>query len=471
MTTNPENVQLKEIADEVDKVVAQVSAPEADSAPVDDTPTTDPMAILENIDLKSLSDVQLVQFLQHKEYLRQKQRYDRAQNKAKLVDKEHKFWNTQPVLPLSEEVVDFNGPIDDKTTVDQVRKEPFNMPPGFEWCTLDITDPVQAQEMYKLLNENYVEDDDCMFRFDYSIPFLQWALTQPGYVRDWLVGVRNAKTKVLMGCITAIPVDVRVYDSVRPMAEINFLCVHKKLRTKRLAPVLIKEITRRVNLLDRWQAVYTAGVVLPKPVGRCRYYHRSLNPKKLIEVRFSSLPPRTTLANHIKSLKLPNRPVHPLRPMTREDVPAVHKLLQTYLANKAKLAQVFTEEDVEHNLLPRKEVVSSYVLEGADGKITDLCSFYYLPSTVIGNPLHDKLNAVYSYYNVATSIGMEDLMKDLLILARNEGADVFNALDLMENEPVFSSLQFGAGDGWLQYYVYNWKCPTMTASDIGIVLL
>ena len=48
--------------------------------------------------------------------------------------------------------------------------------------------------------------------------------------------------------------------------------------------MLIKEITRRINLLDRWQAVYTAGVVLPKPVGKCRYHHRSLNPKKLIEV-------------------------------------------------------------------------------------------------------------------------------------------------------------------------------------------
>lgn len=60
-------------------------------------------------------------------------------------------------------------------------------------------------------------------------------------------------------------------------------------RTKRLAPVLIKEITRRVNLTDRWQAVYTAGVVLPKPVGRCRYYHRSLNPKKLIEVNCVTL--------------------------------------------------------------------------------------------------------------------------------------------------------------------------------------
>ena len=55
-------------------------------------------------------------------------------------------------------------------------------------------------------------------------------------------------------------------------------------RTKRLAPVLIKEITRRVNLRNRWQAAYTAGVVLPKPVSKCRYFHRSLNIKKLVEV-------------------------------------------------------------------------------------------------------------------------------------------------------------------------------------------
>jgi len=50
------------------------------------------------------------------------------------------------------------------------------------------------------------------------------------------------------------------------MAEINFLCVHKKLRKNRLASVLIKEITRRVNLKGIFQAVYTAGIVLPTPI-------------------------------------------------------------------------------------------------------------------------------------------------------------------------------------------------------------
>ena len=138
---------------------------------------------------------------------------------------------------------------------------------------------------------------------------------------------------------------------------------------------------------------------------------------------------------------------------------------------RTKLAQEFSVEEVQHMLVPREGVVSTYVVENDAGEITDMCSFYYLPSTVINNPLHNKLNAVYSYYNVATTMSVEDLMRDLLILARDEGADVFNALDLMENEGVFDKLLFGAGDGFLQYYLYNWKCPSMQAKDMGLVLL
>jgi glycylpeptide N-tetradecanoyltransferase len=33
-----------------------------------------------------------------------------------------------------------------------------------------------------------------------------------------------------MGCITAIPADIRIHDKKVSMVEINFLCVHKKLR-------------------------------------------------------------------------------------------------------------------------------------------------------------------------------------------------------------------------------------------------
>ena len=36
-----------------------------------------------------------------------------------------------------------------------------------------------------------------------------------------------------------------------------------------------------MNLRDIWQAAYTAGRVLPKPVASCQYWHRSLDPKKV----------------------------------------------------------------------------------------------------------------------------------------------------------------------------------------------
>lgn len=60
------------------------------------------------------------------------------------------------------------------------------------------------------------------------------------------------------------------FFSVHKLTEINFLCVHKKLRSKRLAPVLIKEITRRSHIEGVFQAVYTAGVVIPRPAATCR---------------------------------------------------------------------------------------------------------------------------------------------------------------------------------------------------------
>lgn len=39
------------------------------------------------------------------------------------------------------------------------------------------------------------------------------------------------------------------------MCEINYLCVHKKYRSKNLAATLIAEVTRQVNLRNKWQAV------------------------------------------------------------------------------------------------------------------------------------------------------------------------------------------------------------------------
>ena len=106
----------------------------------------------------------------------------------------------------------------------------------------------------------------------------------PNYKPSWHVGVRYKKNNKLVGFISGIPLKLNIDGKQIKVCEINFLCVFNKLRKFRLAPVLIKEVTRRVNLKGVFQAVYTAGIELPKPISKTRYYHRSLNPTKLIEV-------------------------------------------------------------------------------------------------------------------------------------------------------------------------------------------
>ena len=66
----------------------------------------------------------------------------------------------------------YDKPIDAEKTVADVRPEPYTLPTGYYWADVDISDRVQAEEVYQLLTQNYVEDDDNMFRFDYSIEFL-----------------------------------------------------------------------------------------------------------------------------------------------------------------------------------------------------------------------------------------------------------------------------------------------------------
>mmetsp|Transcript_25131 Transcript_25131/g.24590 ORF Transcript_25131/g.24590 Transcript_25131/m.24590 type:complete len:262 (-) Transcript_25131:41-826(-) len=261
------------------------------------------------------------------------------------------------------------------------------------------------------------------------------------------------------------------------MAEINFLCVHKKLRTKKLTPVLIKEITRRVNLTSTWQAVYTAGVVIPKPISSTNYYHRNINTKKLVEVGFSALPSGTPMARYVKMNKLPRmEDIHligTVRPMEMKDVNKVHTLLQVYL-KKFRVKFNFTKKEITHQMLPRENVMHSFVIEDSKKKdVTDFFSFYYLPSTVLSKTSgHSKINVAYLFYNVVTVNSLEEMMKLALVKAKELDIDVFNALNIMDNTQFLDNLKFGQGDGFLHYYLYNWKLKEgVKPEEIGAILV
>lgn len=122
-----------------------------------------------------------------------------------------------------------------------------------------------------------------------------------------------------------------------------------------------------------------------------------------------------------------------------------------------------------------------------------MVSFYHLPSTIVKHPTHRTLYVAYSFYNVALTMPLKDLILDALIIAKKVsshsmhlehvnlpslpsppplpspsqlGFDVFNALDVMDNKTFLEELKFGVGDGNLHYYFYNWRCPEIPPEKV-----
>jgi glycylpeptide N-tetradecanoyltransferase len=85
----------------------------------------------------------------------------------------YKFWATQPVPKFGEETEIEEGPFK-IVDPEQVPKEPGPLVDGFEWVTMDLANDEEMKEVFDLLYGHYVEDDEAMFRFNYSKAFLKW---------------------------------------------------------------------------------------------------------------------------------------------------------------------------------------------------------------------------------------------------------------------------------------------------------
>ena len=163
--------------------------------------------------------------------------------------------------------------------------------------------------------------------------------------------------------------------------------------------------------------------------------------------------------------------------MKKADIPSVTLKLRDFL-QQFHFHQHFDEQEVRHWFLPpaaqtpEDEIIHSYVVENETSKeISEFISFYSLPSTVIGHPVHKNMRAAYGYYYFTSKPeNVTHLLRDALILAKRLGYDVFNCLHILNYGAAFDALKFGKGDGTLQYYVFNWKMPQLQPEQLGIIL-
>lgn len=62
-----------------------------------------------------------------------------AKTQEEAMKKRFEFWETQPV-PKLDEVPDRNEPIEKQKSVEDIRPDPYSLPQGFAWDTLDVDD-------------------------------------------------------------------------------------------------------------------------------------------------------------------------------------------------------------------------------------------------------------------------------------------------------------------------------------------
>jgi glycylpeptide N-tetradecanoyltransferase len=156
------------------------------------------------------------------------------------------------------------------------------------------------------------------------------------------------------------------------------------------------------------------------------------------------------------------------------DVPAVHRLLNEYLA-KYRLAPIFESiDEIEHIFLGNGVVRSFVVLCSTSNDVTDLVSFYMLDTVSCADP-RISLKTAHLFYVVPGTQKWSVLLSDALTLAAIAGVEMFNAFDTQDNSDtkVLEDLRFLKGDGILRYNLYNWRVggsQELKSSDIGLII-
>jgi len=423
-----------------------------------------------------------------------------------------KFWINQPVN--KEEYSSF---INGKIMILKQDTLPDNLPNNFSWITLDITDDNTLNAVHQFLSENYITDVNKMYRLDYSKEFIRWSWMSPGYNKELHLGLvcinPVEKVPILVGVVIGVPMTLKINKMNVKLVGINFLCLHEKLRNKQFAPLLIKEITRRSVLLNMDIALYTVAKKVTKPFSKCRFSNIYLNIKKLEDCVFL---PKDYMGAKLQSdlplaLTVYTTP-YKIRPMTINDIDALHELLPTFMS-KYKVYQTFSKDEIKHYFL--NNIVQTYIIEEminykVPTGIFDFCkinvfrndfmpktiigmfSIYGLPSKLLFKNKNSHINFAHLYYYFYNNqyINMNDIIREACLYCKQSDYDIISLLNIMDykyinsqkyidndndpglcRDPGLSRNQQQDDDYDLYYYMYNYIVNDISTDELGVILM
>ena len=321
------------------------------------------------------------------------------------------------------------GPIE--PLPEHVRREPYSLQQGFQWVTFSSSDvEIISKFCFKQLSSDR-----------YSPGQTYMAFSHPAAKSDWRFGIRTTNGNKLAATVLAYPVCLSI-RGVSVQFVYPIITCHRKYRNSRLWYILVKELVRRINISNINQVIFSGISSIIKEVASIK-----------------------TWEYHFIHYEFPDSPTTPgWRKMTPEDVPSALALVKKYLS-KFEVGQVFNTEDFTHCFLrpaASKTFVHTYVVENTSGIVTDLVSAVIAPS---------RSGVMIALITIVAAMRspVKQLIKDIMVCARNNGAISIRVEQLDMRSDILESLSFKQSFKSPTFNFYNYKYPEITSDKFYFI--
>lgn len=228
------------------------------------------------------------------------------------------------------------------------------------------------------------------------------ALMPPGYHKEWHIGVRVVATKKLVAFISGVPMTLRVRKKQVPVFPLDCIVVYP-IQCDQCDGNQLPLCTQAVTIKTTCARAYQGGHPSDTPE-RClpsylycwsdnpdaninlqvrallcyppsayfcaRYYHRSLNVPKLVDVGFCYVPRNMTQARMIRLNAVPEKPsLAGLREIEDNDVLHVASLFTKFM-KRYDVASIFDLDEIKHQFLSGKGQVATTTPHRREGQVT-----------------------------------------------------------------------------------------------------
>ncbi|KCZ80064.1 hypothetical protein H312_02520 [Anncaliia algerae PRA339] len=339
-----------------------------------------------------------------------------------------------------------NEPVGNKTT--KKEKNLIELPEGYQIKPFNRL--AHTKEVTELIKNNYKDKTNAYISLEYSSDFIEWYFDNQCDLKYCLVLYYQ---NILIGFISGNEICLSVNKKNERVLGVNFLCIDIDYRNKLLAPLLISHLTHLANKHYILSAVFTGGRSFPFSFIKATYFHRPINPSRLIKAKYLCAYEEP----HIRKSKI-------LRIANKEDIKDI-----LYLYNKAnenmKVYEVLSLERAEKSFLPVDNAVITFVVEN-NSKVTEYISYFYIYTYLSYSNTHIKAAYLHSW----SSSNIRTLLDDSFLILKDLNVDVVNCLNIGNNLPFVHNSDFLEGSGDLNYYFYNYSAGEFKKEEISFVM-